>query len=113
VRDCVDRDSAIASPWTVKKAIAERYGVEVNMPEATRKGVDEIKRGEIEKRRKVATPPSTSQLSSTCRHVSLADSVCNTEKEEKPNRPAKKQKRESMTAEERGGLPPTSRGVPS
>ncbi|KAH7104205.1 hypothetical protein BKA62DRAFT_497973 [Auriculariales sp. MPI-PUGE-AT-0066] len=81
VRDCVDRDSAIASPWTVKKSIAERYGVEINMPEATRKGVDEIKRGEMEKRRKVATPPK---------------------KEEKPDRPAKKQKK--MTAEERAQL---------
>ncbi|KZW00685.1 hypothetical protein EXIGLDRAFT_639080 [Exidia glandulosa HHB12029] len=57
IRDCVDRDAAIASPWTVKRAIAERYGVEVDMPEETRKGVDEIKRGEIQKRRKVATPP--------------------------------------------------------
>jgi len=83
------------------------------MPEATRKGVDEIKRGEIEKRRKVATPPSTSQLSSTCRNASLADLAGNIEKEEKPNRPAKKQKRESMTAEERGGLPPTLQNVPS
>lgn len=57
IRDCVDRDAAIASPWTVKRSIAERYGVEIDMPEETRKGVDEIKRGEIEKRRKVATPP--------------------------------------------------------
>lgn len=79
IRDCVDRDSAIASPWTVKRTIAERYGVEVDMPEETRKGVDEIKRGEIEKRRKVATPPT---------------------KKEGP--PAKKQKK--MSAEERAQM---------
>lgn len=62
IRDCVDRDAAIASPWTVKRTLAERYGVEIDMPEATRKGVEEIKRGEIDKRRKVATPPSKSRV---------------------------------------------------
>lgn len=43
----------MASPWTVKKAIAEKYGVENVMPEETRKGVEEVKSKEIEKRKKV------------------------------------------------------------
>lgn len=53
IRDCVDRDAAVASPWTVKPAIAERYGVESVMPEETRQGVENIKKGEIDKRKKV------------------------------------------------------------
>jgi bromodomain adjacent to zinc finger domain protein 1A len=53
IRDCVDRDAAVASPWTVKPSIAERYGVSTVMPEETRKGVDAIKQKESDKRRKV------------------------------------------------------------
>jgi hypothetical protein len=49
----VDRDAAVASPWTVKPAIAKRYGVDSIMPEETRKGVESIKKGEIDKRKKV------------------------------------------------------------
>jgi bromodomain adjacent to zinc finger domain protein 1A len=65
IRDCVDRDAAVASPWTVKKPIADRYGVENIMPEETRKGVQEVKNKEIEKRKKVwedkEGPPSKKQ----------------------------------------------------
>lgn len=53
IRDCVDRDAAVASPWTVKLPVAARYGVDSVMPEATRQGVEDIKRGEIQKRKKV------------------------------------------------------------
>ncbi|THU94815.1 chromatin remodeling complex protein [Dendrothele bispora CBS 962.96] len=53
IRDCVDRDAAVASPWTVKPAIAQRYGVNSVMPEETRKGVESLKKGESDKRKKV------------------------------------------------------------
>ena len=53
IRDCVDRDAAVASPWTVKPPVAARYGVDSVMPEATRQGVEDIKKGEIQKRKKV------------------------------------------------------------
>ena len=53
IRDCVDRDAAVASPWTVKPAIAARYGVNSVMPEEIRKGVETLKKGEIDKRKKV------------------------------------------------------------
>lgn len=53
IRDCVDRDAAVASPWTVKPAIAARYGVNSVMPEEIRVGVETIKKGEIDKRKKV------------------------------------------------------------
>ncbi|TFY79366.1 hypothetical protein EWM64_g4644 [Hericium alpestre] len=53
IRDCVDRDAAVASPWTVKPQVARRYGVSSVMPEETRLGVEDIKKGEIQKRKKV------------------------------------------------------------
>ncbi|KAI1797797.1 chromatin remodeling complex protein [Ganoderma leucocontextum] len=53
IRDCVDRDAAVASPWTVKPGIAARYGVNSVMPEDIRVGVETIKKGEIDKRKKV------------------------------------------------------------
>ncbi len=52
IRDCVDRDAAVASPWTVKPAIAARYGVSSIMPDEIRKGVETLKKGEIDKRKK-------------------------------------------------------------
>jgi hypothetical protein len=76
VRDCVDRDPAVASPWTVKPAIAKRYGVDSEMPEATRKGVEDIKKGEIDKRKKAW--------------------------EDKEGPPTKKQKKMTAAQEERG-----------
>jgi bromodomain adjacent to zinc finger domain protein 1A len=69
IRDCVDRDAAVASPWTVKPIIAKRYGVDSVMPEETRKGVESIKKGEIDKRKKVwedkEGPPSKKQKTTT------------------------------------------------
>ncbi|KAF8973733.1 ATP-utilizing chromatin assembly and remodelling N-terminal-domain-containing protein [Flammula alnicola] len=53
IRDCVDREAAVASPWTVKAPIAKRYGVDSVMPEETRQGVENIKKGEIDKRKKI------------------------------------------------------------
>lgn len=53
IRDCVDRDAAVASPWTVKLDIAQQYGVETEMPENVKRGIDGVKKGEKEKRKKV------------------------------------------------------------
>ena len=52
IRECVERDAAVASPWTVKHAIATRYGVDTVMPMEIRKNVEELKKGESDKRRK-------------------------------------------------------------
>ena len=52
IRDCVDRDAAVASPWVVKKFIGDKYGVSSIMPDETRKGVENLKKGEMEKRKK-------------------------------------------------------------
>ncbi|KAH8120133.1 ATP-utilizing chromatin assembly and remodelling N-terminal-domain-containing protein [Phellopilus nigrolimitatus] len=53
LRECVDRDSSLASPWTVKPAIAQRFGVPTDMPEEIRAGVEKVRKGEIDKRKKV------------------------------------------------------------
>ena len=76
IRDCVDREAAVASPWTVKPSIAQRYGVDSVMPEETRKDVENIKKGEIDKRKKAW--------------------------EDKEGPPTKKQKKMTAAQEERG-----------
>ncbi|KZT40060.1 hypothetical protein SISSUDRAFT_1060571 [Sistotremastrum suecicum HHB10207 ss-3] len=64
-RETVDRDPAVASPWTVKPHIAEKYGLETVMPDDVRKGVEIVRKGEIEKRKKIwdekEGPPSKKQ----------------------------------------------------
>ncbi|PPQ89585.1 hypothetical protein CVT25_012330 [Psilocybe cyanescens] len=69
IRDCVDREAAVASPWTVKGPIAKRYGVDSVMPEETRQGVEIIKKGEIDKRKKAwedkEGPPTKKQKKMT------------------------------------------------
>ncbi|KAJ7275336.1 chromatin remodeling complex protein [Mycena haematopus] len=77
IRDCVDRDAAVASPWTVKPAIAKRYGVASDMPEETRKGVETIKNREIDKRKKVwedkEAPPTKRQKKMTAAQEEKAE----------------------------------------
>ena len=80
IRDCVDRDAAVASPWIVKSTIAIRYGIDTIMPEETRKGVEDLKKGESDKRKKLW--------------------------EEKEGPPTKRQKK--LAAEEEKGTPPSS-----
>lgn len=53
LRDCLDRDSSLASPWTVKPSIAYKYGVPSDMPETVREGVERLRQGEIDKRKRV------------------------------------------------------------
>ncbi|KAF8310996.1 hypothetical protein DL93DRAFT_2083951 [Clavulina sp. PMI_390] len=53
IRDCVERDAAVASPWTVKRIIAEQHGVATEMPDDIRRAIDGAKAGEKEKRKKV------------------------------------------------------------
>jgi bromodomain adjacent to zinc finger domain protein 1A len=65
IRDCVDRDAALASPWIVKRSIAERYGVSSVMPDDIKKSVEDVKKTELDKRKKVWEdkdgPPSKKQ----------------------------------------------------
>jgi hypothetical protein len=52
IRECVEREAAVASPWVVKKDIALKYQIDQQMPEDIRKGVDAVKRSESEKRKR-------------------------------------------------------------
>ncbi|KIM33020.1 hypothetical protein M408DRAFT_190836 [Serendipita vermifera MAFF 305830] len=54
IRECVDRDAAVASPWVVKNEIALKYQITQQMPDDVRKGVDAVKRTESEKRKRVS-----------------------------------------------------------
>lgn len=91
IRDCVDRDAAVASPWTVKPIIAARYGVDSVMPEATRRGVEDIKKGEIDKRKKAwedkEGPPTKKQKKMTAAQEEKAKaSLAAAEKKERDAR---------------------------
>jgi bromodomain adjacent to zinc finger domain protein 1A len=48
-------------PLTVKPPVAARYGVDSVMPEATRQGVEDIEKGEIQKRKNVWEGPLKKQ----------------------------------------------------
>jgi bromodomain adjacent to zinc finger domain protein 1A len=54
IRECVDRDAAVGSPWVVKNDIAIKYNINQQMPEDIRKGVDAVKRTESEKRKRLS-----------------------------------------------------------
>ncbi|KAG1755110.1 chromatin remodeling complex protein [Suillus paluster] len=116
IRDCVDRDAAVASPWTVKPVIAKHYGVDSVMPEETRKGVEDIKRGEIDKRKKIwedkEGPPTKKQKKMTAaqeeRVKALAAAAEKREREarEKAERQQKaKEEAERLAAEKKKKKP--------
>ncbi|KAF9056339.1 chromatin remodeling complex protein [Panaeolus papilionaceus] len=95
IRDCVDRDAAVASPWTVKPPIARHYGVDTVMPEETRQGVENIKKGEIDKRKKAwedkEGPPIKKQKKMT---------AAQEEKTEKKEREAREKSEKQRLAKE-------------
>ncbi|KAG9054204.1 hypothetical protein FS842_005804 [Serendipita sp. 407] len=63
IRECVDRDAAVASPWIVKADIASKYNINQNMPEEVRRGVDAMKRLESDKRKKIIESKETTTVS--------------------------------------------------
>ncbi|KAI6044961.1 chromatin remodeling complex protein [Pisolithus marmoratus] len=115
IRDCVDRDAAVASPWTVKEVVAKHYGVDSVMPEETRKGVENIKRGEIDKRKKAwedkEGPPTKKQKKMTAaqeeRVKALAAAAEKREREarEKAEKQKAKEEAERLAAEKKKKKP--------
>ncbi|KAJ7597210.1 chromatin remodeling complex protein [Mycena floridula] len=103
IRDCVDRDAAVASPWTVKAAIAKRYGVDSIMPEETRKGVETLKKGEIDKRKKVwedkEGPPPKKQKKMNAAQEERANTLA--EKRERDAREKAEKQRQAKEEAER------------
>jgi hypothetical protein len=53
LKDALDRDNAIASPWVVKPPLAEKYGIETEMPQEVKEGVEGVKKADHEKRRRI------------------------------------------------------------
>ncbi|KAG6911832.1 hypothetical protein DXG01_000079 [Tephrocybe rancida] len=103
IRDCVDREAAVASPWTVKPSIAKRYGLESIMPEETRKGVETIKKGEIDKRKKVwedkEGPPTKKQKKMTPAQEERGESLLSEKREREAREKLEKQKQAKEEAE--------------
>ncbi|KAK0465402.1 chromatin remodeling complex protein [Desarmillaria tabescens] len=109
IRDCVDRDAAVASPWTVKPAIAKRYGVDSVMPEETRKDVESIKKGEIDKRKKVwedkEGPPSKRQKKMTAAQEERAEKREREAREKAEKQRLAKEEAERIAAEKKKKKP--------
>ena len=53
LRDCLDRDSSLASPWTVKPSIARRFGLATEIPGKIKAEIERARKGEIDKRKRV------------------------------------------------------------
>ena len=91
----MNRDAAVASPWVVKKFIADKYGVSSVMPDETRKGVENLRKGEMEKRKKAweekEGPSAKKQRKEPERELDCtlgALSLANLSTVEKPKEPA-------------------------
>ncbi|OCF58877.1 hypothetical protein L486_03368 [Kwoniella mangroviensis CBS 10435] len=52
IRDCVVRDTAVYSPWTVKPSVAARYGIPTEMTEEIRQGILNYKERQMDKRKR-------------------------------------------------------------
>ncbi|KAL0580304.1 hypothetical protein V5O48_001721 [Marasmius crinis-equi] len=108
IRDCVDREAAVASPWTVKPEIARRYGVDTDMPEETRKGVETMKKGESDKRKKAwedkEGPPSKKQKKGSAAEEKARAAALAAEKREREER-EKKEEAERLAAEKKKKKP--------
>ncbi|KAJ7783454.1 chromatin remodeling complex protein [Mycena maculata] len=109
IRDCVDRDAAVASPWTVKPAIAKRYGVDSDMPQGTRKGVETLKKGEIDKRKKVwedkEQPPTKRQKKMTAAQEERAEKREREATEKAEKQKIAKEEAERLAAEKKKRKP--------
>ena len=52
IRDCVDRDPAVYSPWIVKPAIAQRYGIPTEMSEEVMDQIQEYRDRQMDRRKR-------------------------------------------------------------
>ncbi|TRM65788.1 ATP-utilizing chromatin assembly and remodelling N-terminal-domain-containing protein [Schizophyllum amplum] len=112
IRDCVDRDPAVASPWVVKPAIAAHYGVSSNMPEETRQGVNAAKKGEMDKRKKnwedKEGPPAKKQKKMTAAQeekARVAASLAQKKEREKAEAQKAKEEAERLAVEKKKKKP--------
>ncbi|KAG7099386.1 hypothetical protein E1B28_001241 [Marasmius oreades] len=105
IRDCVDREASIASPWTVKPEIARRYGVESVMPEETRIGVEIMKKGESDKRKKAWEdkdgPPAKKQKKGNANVEESAKAAALAAEKREREEKAKREEAERLAAEKK------------
>lgn len=53
LRECLDRDSSLASPWIVKPSLAHKYGIPNDMPDDIKSKLEDKRDAEIKKRKRV------------------------------------------------------------
>ncbi|WVR04567.1 hypothetical protein IAU60_001574 [Kwoniella sp. DSM 27419] len=52
IRDCVTREAAVYSPWTVKSSVAARYGISSEMTDDIKDGIARYKERQMDKRKR-------------------------------------------------------------
>lgn len=52
IRDCVERDAAVYSPWIVKPAVARRWGIPMEMSESTKLFISSYRERQMGKRKR-------------------------------------------------------------
>lgn len=94
IRDCVVRDAAVYSPWTVKPAVAARYGIPTEMSEEIKDQIASYREQQMDRRKR----EREERLGIT---TDTGAGEGEDEKEEgKPRKKQKKVKEEAKTAEE-------------
>lgn len=87
IRDCVERDAAVYSPWIVKPAVARRWGIPMEMSESTRLFISSYRERQMGKRKRE-------------REERLGLNVEDEEVEEKPKTKKQMKEEEKRTREE-------------
>lgn len=85
IRDCVQREAAVYSPWTVKPAVAARYGIPTEMSDTIREQISTYRERQMDRRKR----EREERLGITADDTEEAVK----EEKEKPNK--KKQKKET------------------
>ena len=52
IRDCVDRDPAVYSPWIVKPQLATRYNIPSEMSDEIREEIQEFRERQMDRRKR-------------------------------------------------------------
>lgn len=52
IRDCVQREAAVYSPWTVKPAVAARYGIPTEMSDTIREQISTYRERQMDRRKR-------------------------------------------------------------
>ena len=52
IRDCVFRDTALYSPWLLKRSVAMRYGLPTEMSDEIREGIARYRERQMDKRKR-------------------------------------------------------------